>query len=308
MAVSRCKILLSVIHQRTVFSGITCNLLNQCNRKHFSTNGDKLGSSNPDPVANSTEEAKTDSLIQKEEAEHSEYEENIKNNILKASLPFVEKCGWSKETISHGAESLGYPGVAHGMFPRGGAELVQYFYVSSNQELVEILKQFVGETSEDPNSPNEATNAVNSRKDHSTNTVISFAVETRLRMIEPYLNHWPQALAIMTLPPNVPTSLANLLTLVDDIWYYAGDRSVDFNWYSRRVALAGIYKMTELYMIQDGSHDHQNTWQFLHKRLDEASQINSFLVKGESATQFAKDIAAATFITARNILGLNWNR
>lgn len=53
------------------------------------------------------------------------------------------------------------------------------------------------------------------------------AVETRLRMVIPYKKTWPQAMAIMTLPPHVPTALANLLTLVDDICYYAGDRSVD---------------------------------------------------------------------------------
>jgi len=53
------------------------------------------------------------------------------------------------------------------------------------------------------------------------------AVEKRLRMVIPYKKTWPQAMAIMTLPPNVPVSLANLLTLIDDICYYAGDRSVD---------------------------------------------------------------------------------
>lgn len=40
-----------------------------------------------------------------------------------------------------GAESLGYPGVIHGMFPRGGAELVQHFYVNCNHELTRILKE-----------------------------------------------------------------------------------------------------------------------------------------------------------------------
>jgi ubiquinone biosynthesis protein COQ9 len=53
------------------------------------------------------------------------------------------------------------------------------------------------------------------------------AIETRLRMVISYKKTWPQAMAIMSLPPNVPTALANLLTLVDDICYYAGDRSVD---------------------------------------------------------------------------------
>jgi hypothetical protein len=49
-------------------------------------------------------------------------------------------------------------------------------------------------------------------------------------MIIPYIGKWPQALAIMSLPPNVPPALANLLTLVDDICYYAGDRSVDVSY------------------------------------------------------------------------------
>lgn len=63
------------------------------------------------------------------------------------------------------------------------------------------------------------------------------AVEIRLRMVIPYKKTWPQALAIMTLPPNVPTSLANLLTLVDDICYYAGDRSVD------------VSRITDIYLL-----------------------------------------------------------
>lgn len=38
-----------------------------------------------------------------------------------------------------GAESLGFPGVVHGLFPKGGAELVEYFYHISNQNLVILL-------------------------------------------------------------------------------------------------------------------------------------------------------------------------
>lgn len=53
------------------------------------------------------------------------------------------------------------------------------------------------------------------------------AVKEKLEMISPYKTKWPQALAIMSLPPNVPNALASLLAMVDDICYYAGDRSVD---------------------------------------------------------------------------------
>ncbi|XP_054286741.1 ubiquinone biosynthesis protein COQ9, mitochondrial isoform X3 [Macrosteles quadrilineatus] len=233
---------------------------------------------------------------QSKEKEHSEngennaYEENIRQKILQASLPFVHELGWSKNAISAGAGSLGYPGVIHGMFPRGGADLVSYFYSSCNQQLASQLKEAAEKTEPERKDPQ---------------VVVSDAVETRLRMITPYLTTWPQALALMTLPPNVPTALANLLTMVDDICYYAGDRSVDFNWYSRRVALAAIYKMTELYLLQDQSADHAATWQFLRSRIDEAAQLHSVMMQSESGVQFAKEVATATFTTARNILGLH---
>lgn len=44
-----------------------------------------------------------------------------------------------------GAEQLGYPGVAHGLFPREGVELVEYFYHKSNAALVSYLTQLAKE-------------------------------------------------------------------------------------------------------------------------------------------------------------------
>ena len=106
--------------------------------------------------------------------------------------------------------------MIHGMFPNGGADLVQHFYSSCNQELSKMLKDKALASEPDP------------EKFKKTPEVqVQEAVEERLRMLIPYKKTWPQAMALMALPPNVPTSLANLLTLVDDICYYAGDRSVD---------------------------------------------------------------------------------
>lgn len=69
------------------------------------------------------------------------YEDDIKNKILAAALPFVTELGWSKDAISAGAKTVGYPGVTHGLFPNGGAELIHYFQKTSNLQLVEILKR-----------------------------------------------------------------------------------------------------------------------------------------------------------------------
>lgn len=80
----------------------------------------------------------------------------------------------------------------------------------------------------------EATEENCTKGEKTLESQVRDAVEIRLRMVIPYKKTWPQALALMALPPNAPKSLANLLTLVDDICYYAGDRSVDvriFLWF-----------------------------------------------------------------------------
>ena len=43
--------------------------------------------------------------------------------------------------------------------------------------------------------------------------------------------------------------------------------SYQFNWYTKRVSLAAVYKSTELCFIQDQSDDFHNTWEFLDRRL-----------------------------------------
>lgn len=78
-----------------------------------------------------------------EQQKEERYEDDIKSKILEASLPFVPEMGWSKEAISKGAQQIGYPGITHGLFPKGGADLVHHFQTSSNVKFIDILKQVI---------------------------------------------------------------------------------------------------------------------------------------------------------------------
>lgn len=215
----------------------------------------------------------------------------VKDRILEASLAFVPSHGWSRQSLAKGAESVNYPTVTSGLFPRGGIEIVQFFHKQCNEQLVDYMKQEVGNTP--PTDP-----AAFAQK----------AIEVRLRMLIPYMKQWPQAMALMTLPQNVTIALSNVLTISDNICYYAGDRSVDFNWYTRRIGLAGIYKMTELYMLQDTSPDYAKTWTFLEHRIKEGSKMDSLLLKSEDATAQLQSAVSSVFSTARNILGMGFER
>jgi ubiquinone biosynthesis protein COQ9 len=149
---------------------------------------------------------------QKQSNEEDEEVIKVKNKILEAALEFVSTNGWSRQSIVMGAEKSGYPSTIHGMFTNGGIELINFYYLKCNKELIEKMREKVGDNSENVGDPKE---------------FVRWALQERLCMIQPFIKTWPQALAIMTLPPNVPKSLANMLTLVDDICYFSGDRSVD---------------------------------------------------------------------------------
>ncbi|KAI0236305.1 Ubiquinone biosynthesis protein COQ9, mitochondrial [Lamellibrachia satsuma] len=221
-------------------------------------------------------------------------EERIRERILGSALTFVPQHGWSKNALVAGAEVEGLPSVAHGMFPRGGIELVLYFYAMSNQQLADLLA-----------AENKLTQDGNKQK-KSTEVFIRDALETRLRMLIPYLSKWPQAMGLMSLPWNAPEALDNLKTMISDIWFYAGDRSVDMNWYSKRLSVAGVYKSSELYMLQDGSEGFRDTWGFMQRR------INNVMKLGDVAAQMQPGNidGVGTFMTGaieitRNMMGLN---
>ena len=51
----------------------------------------------------------------------------------------------------------------------------------------------------------------------------------------------------MSLPENVAGSMAELARLADEIWFLAGDRSVDISWYTKRATLSAVYASTGIH-------------------------------------------------------------
>ena len=89
----------------------------------------------------------------------------------------------------------------------------------------------------------------------------------RLRLLIPVLEVWPQGLAKLHSPKVIKDTVAVSTKMVDDIWYYAGDRSTDISWYTKRGMLAKLYFSTQLAMLNDSSPDFKDTWDFLDRRL-----------------------------------------
>jgi ubiquinone biosynthesis protein COQ9 len=156
------------------------------------------------------------------------------------------------EALAAGARDVGYPSVAHGMFPRGAIELVDYFMDDCNVQLRAKLAA--------------STDLLQAM---SVTDRVKFGVRARLELLAPVLATWPQAMALGALPQNAPTTMHKLATLADEIWYFAGDKSSDASWYTKRAVLTAVYASTELFLLSDHSDCFQDTWAFLDRRVDE---------------------------------------
>lgn len=102
---------------------------------------------------------------------------------------------------------------------------------------------------------------------------IAAGVLTRLAILLPHREAVRRALSLLAAPTNLPLAAKLLYGTVDTLWHAAGDRSTDFNFYTKRGLLAGVYAATTLYWLDDRSEDTQATAAFLDRRLAEVLAI-----------------------------------
>ncbi|XP_067574457.1 ubiquinone biosynthesis protein COQ9, mitochondrial isoform X2 [Pseudorca crassidens] len=205
-----------------------------------------------------------------EEEEDYESEEQLQQRILTAALECVPAHGWTAEAIAEGAKC--------------------------NSRLTRVLEE------------EQKLVQLGQAEKRKTDEFLRDAVETRLRMLIPYIEHWPRALSILLLPHNIPASLGLLTSMVDDMWHYAGDQSTDFNWYTRRAVLAGIYNTTELVMMQDSSPDFEDTWHFLENRINDAMNVGHTAKQVKSTGEALVQGLMGAAVTLKNLTGLNQRR
>ena len=93
-----------------------------------------------------------------------------------------------------------------------------------------------------------------------------------------------RALALLSLPFNAGLALKLLYKTVDAMWYAAGDTSTDFNFYTKRATLAGVYSSTLLYWLNDRSPGSEATWGFLDRRIDDVMKIEKLKAQVRSWT------------------------
>lgn len=77
-----------------------------------------------------------------------------------------------------------------------------------------------------------------------------------------------RALAILVQPQNAGLAARTLWRTADAMWRAAGDTATDFNHYSKRAILGGVYSASLLYWLDDDSDGQEATWAFIDRRID----------------------------------------
>ncbi|MGV3769396.1 MAG: COQ9 family protein [Sphingobium phenoxybenzoativorans] len=97
---------------------------------------------------------------------------------------------------------------------------------------------------------------------------IAALVEARLALLAPDREALRRALAILAMPQNLSRSAKLGWRAADGIWRLAGDTATDYNHYTKRMTLGGVYAATMIAFLDDESEGHADSRAFLSRRLD----------------------------------------
>lgn len=97
---------------------------------------------------------------------------------------------------------------------------------------------------------------------------ITALIEARLAVLAPDREALRRALAVLALPTNLIRAARLAWRTADHIWRLAGDTAVDYNHYTKRATLLGVYGSTIAAFLDDESDGHADTRAFLSRRID----------------------------------------
>ena len=186
---------------------------------------------------------------------------NYKKKILDAMLDHVPFDGWNEDLFKVAAKDLkSTPEALKLHFEGGIIAVVDYFSQQNDEKMVKGIEKI--------------------SKDARIRDKIAEAVLIRLKLYEKKKSIIAKTVSFLSLPWNAPYAAKFAWRTCDLIWKHAGgDRSTDFNYYSKRSLLFGIYTAVIMYWLNDESKDHADTKRFLDDRIEDVMKIGKMIGK-----------------------------
>ena len=182
----------------------------------------------------------------------------LKAAILTAALKHIVFDGFSDKVLAGAGKEAGADKAAIArLYPDGPLSLVEAFSQRADAEMEERL------TAMD-------LQAMKIRER------IAAAVRARIAVLRPHKEAARRAAAFLSLPPHGLLGVKLVYRTVDAMWRAVGDTATDFNFYTKRGILAGVYSATLLRWFTDQSADESATERFLADRIANVMQFEKF--------------------------------
>ncbi|MEO1317601.1 MAG: COQ9 family protein [Pseudomonadota bacterium] len=178
-----------------------------------------------------------------------------REQLIDAALPNVVFDGWGKEALDAALEETGIDAQMGALaFPRGGVDMALAFHELMDRRLLAKLEE-------------TDLHAMRIRER------VTFCVRARLELVAEHKDAVRRGATLLALPPYAADSARALWSTSDIIWTACGDRSDDYNWYTKRAILSSVYSATVLYWLGDESEGSVDTWAFLDRRIENVMQF-----------------------------------
>ena len=201
----------------------------------------------------------------------------LKGAVVEAALPHIAFDGFTGRLMNRAAKAAGANKADMlRLFPNGALSLLEAASESVDIEMAKRLAKL-----------ELAAMPVRER--------IATAVKTRLSILRPHKEAARRAVAHLSLPPNVALGVRLVYRTVDAMWRAAGDISTDFNFYTKRAILAGVYSATLMRWFADDGEDESATDEFLAARIENVMQFEKFKAQ---AREQAKKLPSLTDVLA----------
>lgn len=158
--------------------------------------------------------------------------------------------GWTPQAAARAADRAGVdPDIARLAFKDGAVAMIDAWFRSIDDRMAAA---FAPETL--------AAMKIRER--------ITALVWARIGFVAPDREALRRALALLAMPRNAARGVKMGWRAADLMWRLAGDTATDFNHYSKRMTLAGVYAATILALLDDETPDLADTRAFLDRRID----------------------------------------
>jgi ubiquinone biosynthesis protein COQ9 len=174
--------------------------------------------------------------------------------------------GWTEKAIANAAGELGVPADrAILAFAGGAVAMIDSWFDSIDKAMLDAF-------------PPERIAAMKIRER------IASLVLIRLEGAAAHREGLRRALAILAMPQNALSGAKLAWRSADRIWRVAGDTATDFNHYSKRAILLGVYASTTLVFLDDGSQNLSQTRAFLDRRIEDVMRFEKAKARWRSSS------------------------